>query len=546
MSYPYHGIGPRFLRALVVLLLVLHGRAPLQVRARADTRDWTWTHDTDTAGEAGTYGVLGSPHPDNRPGGRQKSATWVDADGPLWLFGGWGRGSSGFNGALNDLWRYDVSSGQWVWVGGSDLITRPGVYGTKGTPHADNWPGSRHAGAAWRDGDGNLWLFGGYGYDANGANGALNDLWRYNVGTGQWTWISGSNSRNQPGTYGTKGVAAAANVPGGRQQSITWLDADGGLWLFGGMGRDSVADLGPMNDLWRYHIASGQWTWMSGGNVINRPGVYGTKGVQDAANVPGARWRSISWVDSSGRLWLMGGNGRDKDTNTGLLNDLWRYDPAVNLWAWLSGSNVHGQHAVFGTLGEPDGDNVPGGREHSVSWVDAEDGLWLLGGVALGSAGSQANMNDLWRYDIASGLWSWVGGANVAGQTGVYGTRGVGSPDNMPGARQQSVVWTDDAGRFWLFGGSGIDGNGDSGYLNDLWQYAVPVRIVAVLADEAASWDIRWIGIPGVNYVLQETTDLETGVFEDVGDALTCLEGTNSVLRTTVEPAVCWRLREGP
>ena len=39
---------------------------------------------------------------------------------------------------------------------------------------------------------------------------------------------------NQAGVYGTKGVPAAANVPGARDESISWTDSTGNLWLFGG------------------------------------------------------------------------------------------------------------------------------------------------------------------------------------------------------------------------------------------------------------------------------------------------------------------------
>ena len=49
----------------------------------------------------------------------------------------------------------------------------------------------------------------------------------------QWTWMSGTNSVDQPGIYGTKGMAAAANQPGGREGSVSWTDATGNLWLFG-------------------------------------------------------------------------------------------------------------------------------------------------------------------------------------------------------------------------------------------------------------------------------------------------------------------------
>ena len=70
-----------------------------------------------------------------------------------------------------------------------------------------------------------------------------------------------------------------------------------------------------MNDLWRYDPATNMWTWMSGSNTVNQAGVYGTKGVPDAANVPGARESSISWTDGSGNLWLFGGYG-DGNTTT--------------------------------------------------------------------------------------------------------------------------------------------------------------------------------------------------------------------------------------
>ena len=49
----------------------------------------------------------------------------------------------------------------------------------------------------------------------------------------------------QPGVYGTQGVPSAANVPGGRYGSVSWIDSSGNLWLFGGAGRN-----GPLNDLW--------------------------------------------------------------------------------------------------------------------------------------------------------------------------------------------------------------------------------------------------------------------------------------------------------
>ena len=53
--------------------------------------------------------------------------------------------------------------------------------------------------------------------------------------------MSGANTKNQAGVYGIKGVPDAANVPGARDDSISWTRQLGNLWLFGGSGFDSAA-----------------------------------------------------------------------------------------------------------------------------------------------------------------------------------------------------------------------------------------------------------------------------------------------------------------
>jgi hypothetical protein len=55
---------------------------------------------------SGVYGTLGSFSLSNVPGERESSASWIDASGNLWLFGGAGDDSVGEYGYLNDLWEY--------------------------------------------------------------------------------------------------------------------------------------------------------------------------------------------------------------------------------------------------------------------------------------------------------------------------------------------------------------------------------------------------------------------------------------------------------
>jgi hypothetical protein len=65
---------------------------------------------------------------------------------------------------------------------------------------------------------------------------------------GKW-WASGDNTMNQPGVYGTKGIAASTNKPGARYGSISWTDSTDNLWLFGGYG---TGFFGGLNGLWKF------------------------------------------------------------------------------------------------------------------------------------------------------------------------------------------------------------------------------------------------------------------------------------------------------
>ncbi len=353
---------------------------------------WIWISGSDIWHQIGAYGVKGTPSPANSPGARSGAASWIDSSGSLWLFGGTGRDSDAVYGRINDLWKFDGTN--WTWISGSDVIAQPGVYGTKGVADPANVPGARQLSASWIDPSGNLWTFGGLGYDSAGDQDNLNDLWKFD-GT-NWTWISGSDVINQPGVYGTKGVADPANIPGARAQAASWIDSSGNLWLFGGTGWDSAGDQGSLNDLWKFDGTS--WTWISGSDVTtDQPGVYGIKGVAAPANVPGTRHSASSWIDLSGNLWLFGGYGRDSAGFSGELNDLWKFDGTS--WTWISGSNVVGQPGVYGTKGVSDPTNVPGARYLSASWVDSSGNFWLFGGSGYDSAGDQGKLNDLWKFD---------------------------------------------------------------------------------------------------------------------------------------------------
>ena len=286
-----------------------------------DGANWTWVSGASTVNQTGVYGTKGVAASTNVPGARGNSVSWTDSKGNLWLFGGGETDSNGIGDFFNDLWKFDGAN--WTWVSGSSTANQTGIYGTKGVAGSTNIPGARGAGISWIDSKGNFWLFGG-ACDSAGNLVFLNDLWKFDGAN--WTWVSGASTVNQTGVYGTKGVAASTNVPGARVQSVGWIDSTGNVWLFGGTGYDSVGNQGNINDLWKFDGAN--WTWVSGASTVNQTGVYGTKGVAASTNILGAReCNSVGWIDSSGNLWLFGGDGYDSTGNKGKLNDLWEYKP---------------------------------------------------------------------------------------------------------------------------------------------------------------------------------------------------------------------------
>jgi N-acetylneuraminic acid mutarotase len=353
--------------------------------------EWTWVSGSNLGGQNGVYGTQGMAETANLPGARFEAASWTDASGDFWLFGGNGFDAVGNESPMNDIWKY--SGGMWTWIGGSRIGLQQGVYGTLGLAGPSNTPGGRNAMALWVDASGSVWIFGGIGYDeSNPINGELSDLWKYSGG--QWTWMGGPKIKQQYGVYGTQGVAAPGNIPGSRLGAESWMDASGNFWLLGGYGLTSSGSLCESSDQWKY--ASGEWTWIAGPQACYQPGVYGTRGVAAAGNLPGARQYGVTWTDKEGNAWLFGGNGIDAAGNGGFLNDLWKFSSGQ--WTWVGGSEVVNQTSVYGALGTPAPGNGPGARFFLSPWQDANGNFWLFGGYGVGTGGL-GNLNDFWMYE---------------------------------------------------------------------------------------------------------------------------------------------------
>lgn len=476
---------------------------------------WTWMKGDNAADQPGVYGTKGIADIANKPGARVYSFSWQDAAGNFWLFGGAGYGETGV-GELNDLWKYNPSTNLWTWVSGAKTVNQAGIYGVAGTPSPSNMPGSRDFSVSWVDKLGNFYVFGGRGYDSDRNRGILNDLWKYNPVSNEWTWLTGSNFSDQRGIYGAMGVTSASNNPGARFENVGFTDAAGDFWLLGGVGYDGNS-LGYLNDLWKYDPVTNLWTWMKGNNVINQNGVYGTQGIANASNNPGSRGNGTSWTDNAGNFWFFGGEGRSVETGggTGFFNDLWRYNLASNQWTWVKGDNIVNIPGVYGTQGTANAANKPGARFASANYTDAAGDIWLFGG-GYGNASIylQNYFNDLWKYNAATNEWTWMKGNSTFNEPGVYGTQGTASVTNRPGARYGSGTWKDATGNFWILGGLGWDTNGLD-YQNDLWKLnastTLPVTLTSVAAQAVQNnIQVSWQTINELNtshFVVERSKD---------------------------------------
>jgi N-acetylneuraminic acid mutarotase len=438
---------------------------------------WTWVSGSSLVNSDGTFGTQGAGSTSNIPSARDANTFFKDGSGNFWLFGGDGYDSVGNIGMLNDLWKYVPATSQWTWVAGSSTANPSGVYGTKGTGSTSNTPGARYQSAMWADPSGNPWILGGYGFNpaySNGYQTELNDLWQYTPSNSKWTWVSGFSGNILQPTYGTLGTASASNIPSARYYSQNWVDPSGNLWLFGGYGLDgfNVSDWQCENDLWKYSTTTSQWTWMGGATTVGQSGIYGTLGTGSTSNIPGGRNQGMTWTDTSGNLWLFGGEGMDSTGVFSDINDLWKYNPTNSQWTWMAGSSLANQVPVYGTKGIGSTSNIPGARDSSASWTDASGNLWLFGGWALDSVSHAGEASDLWKFSPSTSKWTWVSGPDLSNQSGVYGTLGVGSTSNYPGGRADPYSWVDTSGNFWIFGGWGWDSQGNYNALNDLWKYA--------------------------------------------------------------------------
>ena len=211
----------------------------------------------------------------------------------------------------------------------------------------------------------------------------------------------------------------STTVPTPRVGAVAgWDRARGRLVSFGG-DQGAVVDCAPQSDFINQTVA---WDGACGGFV----GVGG-------ATLPFARGGHAGAVDANGQTLFMHG-GRHRAAGQGgsyaVFGDLWALDFAADRWEEL----------------DPSGD-PPGRFDHVL--VASPSGPILHGGNRASGADVDA-LDDVWRFDLLTGLWARI------------------EATGGPGPRHQHAAAAGESG-VWLFGGEGTAGAA----LADLWRLTV-------------------------------------------------------------------------
>ena len=502
-----------------------------------------WTLIKKTSNSSGNpIGNFNVSDLNNTPGHRTYSITGCK-NGKLYMISGQ---SSGGN-MYKDLWEYNIETNIWTWINGYDIndasVESFQRVRINSIIENENSPGFMTDYVGKWEYQGNLYLYGNKGVKTSwGYNYAIGDvgevsktLWKYHSNINKWEVIHTFEDRGnglplwEP-VFNLINVESDYNSPNvSRQKSMSFSNNSASLFLFGG------SDNWYRNDMWRFNLDTKKWVWIGGSNQYNVKGDYGTQGVFNETNMPGARVSGKTWCDPQGNLWLFGGNGFDSVNENNLalagnLNDVWKYDINLKQWSWIRGSNLKNQPEFSAGLHVTSPNNSPSFIENSVHWQDNEHNMWLYTNGAmwkfdinttywtkvknsatinLGLLNIESPSNNpgnlyrgatwidedgnllyfdiaLWKFNRQTFNWTWIGGRKFNPNLSFpelhyksnYGQMNQSFISNLPGRRNKSVSWKDFDGNFFLFGGNGWDEESEGG-LSDLWKMNRKFNIIS-------------------------------------------------------------------
>jgi N-acetylneuraminic acid mutarotase len=273
--------------------------------------------------------------------------------------------------------------------------------------------------------NGKMYVFGG----TDGTN-YYDDLWEYEFATDNWSW------------------KAEGATPRDTHSAVVY---NGKMYIFGGWDEN----LGRSNDVWEYDFLTNSFSQKASG--------------ASARNQHSA-------VQYDGKMYIFGGSGV-----TGyVLDTLWEYDIAADTWTKKSAAPVSRKtHSaivhngkmyvsagfdnsdVSNTLLEYDFTSDTWTQKSAIPFVSVDQqavysngSIYVFGGLTEDGGGSLTFLNDVWKYDISTELWTQI---NTCGM--------------RPKSRliNSAVIYEE---KMYIFGGAGdLVGDVFNEYYDDIWEY---------------------------------------------------------------------------
>ncbi|MCP9747818.1 kelch repeat-containing protein [Lacihabitans sp. CS3-21] len=387
----------------------------------------------------------------NHPSPRQGAMLWNDKKGSIYMFGGEGVEETGEVGVFNELWSFNLTTQSWELKKGNRKVNQKVERYAKSIESFNTQPEGRKGASTWVDKNGDLWMFGGRGFD-NVSN--YDQMWHFSAKKNTWILMGGSDKTNQKNNVSIKKENSAGSLPGARYGSAFWTDKDGNFWMFGGSvySNDKAKD-SYLADLWQFDFNKKTWILVAG--PIEEDPKVSPSDKEDFGRIPSARAQASSWYNSNNNsLYIYGGYGLDpKALGDGGLSDLWQFDIIAKRWILLKGKSGHFEKSNTGVTEVASDDVTPGFRHEAINWTDDLGDFWLFGGQRTTQNNIMYLNNDIWKYSPSNNKWMYI--------------QSNGNPPIQKGGNG----FSDSNGNLWIFGGNYVDSELTNRVSNDLWKF---------------------------------------------------------------------------
>ncbi len=243
------------------------------------------------------------------------------------------------------------------------------------------------------------------------------------------------------------------------------------------------------------------WTWIGGGKVGNAEiADYALVGVEHPDNYPNpSEYCDGVLLDNS--FYFFGGGRND----AGETNLFWKFNNETQNWVYVSGIFIEEEDAeeiVYG-LNNEDYRNTPRAKIGVQLWTDLEDNIWLFSGFFNHNSTFnpnffyEENLNDLWKYNTASKMWSKVMNETFENEPH-FGTQSIESPENQPPLTAFSQTWTTPDGYLWMFGGITVGEDTYKKHINTMWRFNPQTQMWACMSGSREYFDLGSYGEMGI------------------------------------------------